>query len=96
MMVPKNEVWIRKVSETKAYRAGRVPESNGWSARMVPESDGWSARMVPESERCRKTRLGVLEGYRKAMLGMEGWSPESEVLNVGISAGRYLWTDPWI
>ena len=24
MMVPKNEVWSRKVSETKAYRAGRV------------------------------------------------------------------------
>ena len=26
-MVPKNEVWSRKVSETKAHRAGRVPES---------------------------------------------------------------------
>ena len=23
-MVPKNKVWSRKVSETKAYRAGRV------------------------------------------------------------------------
>ena len=57
MMVPKNEVWSRKVSETKAYRAGRVPESDGWSAWVVPESD-----------ECRKTRLGVLEGYRKASL----------------------------
>ena len=47
MMVPKNEVWIRKVSETNAYRAGRVPGSDGWSARMVPENE-WS----------RKTRLG--------------------------------------
>ena len=56
-MVPKNEVWSRKVSETKAYRAGRVPESDGWSAWVVPETD-----------ECRKTRLGVLEGYRKASL----------------------------
>ena len=57
MMAPRNEVWSRKVSETKAYRAGRVPESDGWSALVVPETD-----------ECRKTRLGVLEGYRKASL----------------------------
>ena len=57
MMVPKNEVWSRKVSETKAHRAGRVPESDGWSAWVVPETD-----------ECRNTRLGVLEGYRKASL----------------------------
>ena len=60
MMVPKNEAWSRKVSETKACRVGRVPESDGWSPCVVPESDG-----------CRKTRLGVLEGYRKASLGVK-------------------------
>ena len=38
-MVPKNEVWSRKASETKAYRAGWGPESDGWRARMVPESE---------------------------------------------------------
>ena len=45
-MVPKKEVWIRKVSETKAYRAGRVPESDGWSARMVPGSE-WCQKNEP-------------------------------------------------
>ena len=60
MLVPKNEVWSRKVSETKAYRAGRVPESDGRSAWVVPESD-----------ECRKTRLGVLEGYRKVSLAVK-------------------------
>ena len=32
--------------------------------------------MVSESEWCPKTRVGMLEGYRKATLGVEGWLPE--------------------
>ena len=68
MMVPKNEVWSRKVSETKARRAGRVPES-----------DGWSAWVVPESGECRKTRLGVLEGYPKATLGVKDGNREARI-----------------
>ena len=48
---------VERCRKTKAHRAGRVPESDGWSAWVVPETDEW-----------RKTRLGVLEGYRKALL----------------------------
>ena len=84
-MVPKKEVWIRKVSETKAYRAGRVPES-----------DGWSARMVPGSEWCQKTSHGNAGRVPESDAWGKGWLPEREILNAGISAGIYLWTDPWI
>ena len=84
-MVPKNEVWSRKVSETKARRAGRVPES-----------DGWSAWVVPESGECRKTRLGVLEGYPKATLGVKGGYREAKsgmpvYLPEGIAGQRYIY-----
>ena len=91
-MVPKNEVWIRKVSETKAI----VPEGYRKAMAEVP---GWYRKAmvgVPgcyrEANGTEKRDLAVLEGYRKATLGVEGWLPESEILN----AGRYLWTDPWI
>ena len=49
---------------------------------MVLESDGWSARMVPESDWCRKTRLEVLEGYRKATLGVMVGSHDRRSLQI--------------
>ena len=55
-MVPKSDGWSTMV----------VLESDGWSTMAVPESDGWSTMVVPESDGCQQTRVGVLEGYRKA------------------------------
>ena len=53
IMVPKNEVWSRKVSETKAHRAGRYRK----------EMAG-----VPESDECRKRDLECWKGTGKRRL----------------------------
>ena len=48
----------RKVSETKAHRAGRVPESDGWSA--------WGGTLKPMSAETRD--LECWKGTGKASL----------------------------
>ena len=51
--------------------AGKRRLGGRMAAGMEPESDGRSACVVPVSDWCRKTRVGVLEGYRKASLGVK-------------------------
>ena len=79
-MVPKNEVWSKKVSETKAHRAGRyrkemagVPESDECRKRdlecwkgpaSVAWSKGWLAR-IGRPEYLPEDIAGQIRGYKK-------------------------------
>ena len=83
----------RKVSRTKACRAGRVAESDAWVEGWLPAWNrkgmvGVPGSVVPVSDGCRKTRLGVLGvkgGYQEAKSGMPEYLPE------GIAGQRYIY-----